>query len=301
MAMVALLPASLVVAQDDTVTSSPPASGAPAMSGLGQIAVTVLTEPPGLAAAFRIVREAGAGEAEMTPVELPAGGTWFSGPLSVGTHGVLVTVAPASADGEPADSLQILAVSCDDAHSATPSTAFAAVGRATFGVDEAEFITCTFTTGERTASGVGSAEPSMDPAADPGASGELTGLLLPREGSWRATNRRTVVVCASGTVAVKRTRDRGTLRVRDEGRVLIGRGLTDRGSGPLRMELQDSGTATYQGTQTIRGGGASTRITFEWRVVSEVRIEGSFHADITAGGEDCTMDREFDLDHIGDD
>jgi len=84
-------------------------------------------------------------------------------------------------------------------------------------------------------------DPALDPvdADDEGGFREIQLLPdpAPRAGIWRITNKRGLVSCAAA----------GTIRVRDDGRVLVGRSLFDGQRAPVRMEWKPDDNR-YEGT-----------------------------------------------------
>lgn len=163
-------------------------------------------------------------------------------------------------------------VSCDDPGSARRSFGDVQNSRATFEVDDAEVVTCTF-----------SLRPSL-------------ACKCPKEGRWNIANYTGSMVCTgamSMTLPLAADRSKGTLEVNNLCDTIVGRGMSaDEADVTMILQPDCSWKGEFGGQQD----GLPTTINFHWNVESATRITGNLDSTISQQGMTCRMARTFQLD-----
>ena len=166
-------------------------------------------------------------------------------------------------------------VRCDDPASAQASTGDARNRRATFEIDEAETVTCTFT---------------FQPAL---------ACKCPKEGRWSVNNHTGSMVCSgvmSMTMPLEAVRSTGMLDISSGCDTVVAKGLSE-DEKDLTMVLQPD--CSWEGVVGGQQDGLPTTINFHWNVEDETHIAGSLDSTYSLQGVTCRMARTFELDFEG--
>ena len=226
---------------------------------------------------------------------------------------------------DPGPEFEVVAAECDDASSRTPSAADPTTRTAVFNIDPGETVTCTLTVAEPDSSGDprgtfgGSGYNPYDPAADPeldpdrelipdretfedlppGVPDDLAPdagtYLVPKEGTWEATNQAVVMSCAGLTVPLERHTELGTIEVFDDGTRIVGTGLTEDGA-PIELHSVDSINGRYEGSIVIPEGGD---LRFLMQLETDELIWGVLDGELATGDAPCEILRPVVLVYLG--
>ena len=163
-----------------------------------------------------------------------------------------------------------------------------------------QFVTCTL---EAQAPGepdsVGSdadeAGPSPSPEALTTPDDTRDVALAPKPGRWRAVNAAGAIKCGGISTAVPETTDTGRLQVKKGGRriVFVGKGPK------VVLDQVEGRPGIYRGSVNDKSLGASVPLKYEVQVIDPEHFEGILNAKFKAGGQKCTLSRDFDSKYIG--
>jgi len=216
--------------------------------------------------------------------------------------------------------LVLVNVRCDDGTSASPSHGEVGARTATFNLDSGESVTCVFLYrspelagggtqpgAPDTPGGPGGAVPGGDEPVGPGG-GSSAGDdvdscespdLVPKAGRWNVTNLAGRMVCGSMiNMALKASRETGTLEIRDCGWTVVGIGMAE-DTAPLTMRAVDATSGRYAGAVGGEQDGIPMTIEFNWELNSDESIVGELHSEVTQQGMTCNMSRPFELRYAG--
>jgi len=159
--------------------------------------------------------------------------------------------------------------SCEESDTTTVSSA--AGTTASIGLDGGDRVTCTF---------------------------ELK-LLAPKPGTWRAKNGKGLVSCGTPLIRLPAVTERGTIKVRRKGDLLIARGLAPGSNTTWRLRRDTDDPRRYQGKVRLTVAGARGTFTTRLRLIDEERMEGGFSGNVRVRGARCTFSRPLDLTYVG--
>jgi len=240
---------------------------------------SVLAEPVG-AAAVRVVTTPAYPDATLRFTGMPGGDVRLDengiatirAPVNDGRHlSTLASIDPALVSA----GYLLTDVSCDDPGSARRSSGDVQNRRATFEIDDAEVVTCTF-----------SLRPSL-------------ACTCPKAGPWNIANHTGSMVCTgamSMTLPLAADRSKGTLEVNSRCDTIVGRGMSaDEADVTMILQPDCSWKGEFGGQQD----GLPTTINFHWNVESATRITGKLDSTIAQQGMTCRVARTFELDFGG--
>ncbi len=154
---------------------------------------------------------------------------------------------------------------------------------------------CSETDGTTSSSAAGTtAQIGLDPGDEVTCTFEMK-LLAPKPGKWRAENGRGLASCGGRLPPVT---EAGSLKVRRDGDVLIGRGLSP-GSSTVRLNRDQGDPRRYSGKLTINQSGARGTFDTTLRLIDEKHMEGAFSGKVKVRGQSCTFSRPLKLTYAG--
>ena len=99
-------------------------------------------------------------------------------------------------------------------------------------------------------------------------------------------------------MALKASRETGTLEIRDCGWTVVGIGMAE-DTAPLTMRAVDATSGRYAGAVGGEQDGIPMTIEFNWELNSDESIVGELHSEVTQQGMTCNMSRPFELRYAG--
>ena len=147
------------------------------------------------------------------------------------------------------------------------------------------------------------AGPRADLGVDPGdtvrCQFKLT-LLAPLPGTWQVQNKKGRLTCKGGFVQeLAPLTERGRIKVRRGGDVLIGNGISGERSAPVLMTRTRDAPRRYRGTFRVSVGGSRFKFTLDVTMDNEKKLTGVFKASGTIRGQKCTISRPVTLRYLG--
>jgi hypothetical protein len=233
----------------------------------GTAQLRVKTTPP---AAAGMVRFEGLPAGEVSLSQTGTG--LLSAEVADGRHvSTLAWIDPALVDA----GYRLAEVACDDPSSERRSHGDLSRSTATFEIEAAETVACTFHLAIATA------------------------CTCPKEGRWRVDNHTGSMVCSgvmAMTIPLKADRGHGTLTINDGCSRILAEGMSD-DEADLDMALQPN--CSWVGTVGGVQDGIPMTITFRWNVENERRITGDLESTVSQQGMTCRMSRTYQLDYDG--
>ncbi len=159
--------------------------------------------------------------------------------------------------------------SCDETDGSTSSSATGT--SAQIGLDPGDKVTCTF---------------------------EMK-ILAPKPGQWRARNGKGLVSCGVQSIKLPAVTDFGSLKVRQDGDLLIARGLSPGAGQAWRLHRDQADPRLYTGRVTLNLGGARGTFDTSLRMSDEKHMTGAFSGKVKVRGETCAFSRPLKLDYAG--
>ena len=159
--------------------------------------------------------------------------------------------------------------SCDETDATTSSSASGT--SAQIGLDPGDKVTCTF---------------------------EMK-ILAPKPGKWQARNGKGLVSCGVQNIKLPAVTDFGSLKVRENGDLLIARGLTPGSDTTWKLRRDQADPRRYTGRVTLNLGGARGTFDTALRMSDEEHMQGSFSGKVRVRGKTCGFSRPLKLDHAG--
>ncbi len=227
----------------------------------GDLTIRTKTEPPGNEGQFRYLVTPASSEHGETPQAMFGSPSGDRKQLWKGNWSVELQ--------DVDKRFELKSSSCEESDTTTVSSASGTT--ASIGLDGGDRVTCTF---------------------------ELK-LLAPRPGSWSAKNGRGVVSCGPPTITLPAVTERGTIRVRRKGDLLIARGLAPGSGTTWRLERDANDPRRYRGKVRLTVAGARGTFTTQLRLIDDERMEGAFSGNVRVRGTRCTFSRPLELTYVG--
>ncbi len=227
----------------------------------GDLIIETKTEPSGSAGRFSYVVTPASSEHGATPTTMYGSPSGLMARLWEGAWSVEMQ--------SPDQRWELKRSSCDEIDGATVSSASGT--SALIGLDPGDKVTCTF---------------------------ELK-LLAPKPGKWRARNGQGLVSCGTQSLKLPAVTDFGSLKVRQNGDLLMARGLTPGSDTTWKLRRDQTDPRRYTGRVTLNLAGARGTFDTSLRMRDEEHLTGSFSGKVKVRGQTCAFSRPLKLDYTG--
>ena len=227
----------------------------------GDLTIRTKTEPPGNEGQFRYRVVPASSEHGETPLAMVGSPAGDTKRLWKGGWSVELQ--------DVDERFELTRSSCEESDATTVSSA--AGTTASIGLDGGDDVTCTF---------------------------ELK-LLAPRPGTWSARNGKGLVSCGAPNLRLPAVTERGTIKVRRKGDLLITRGLAPGSNTTWRLQRDADDPRQYQGKVRLTVAGARGTFTTQLRLIDDERMEGGSSGTVRVRGTRCTFSRPLDLTYVG--
>lgn len=169
---------------------------------------------------------------------------------------------------------RLAGITCDDRSSQRRSDGDVGTRTATFNLEAAEAVTCTF-------------------QLSPG-----TACTCPKEGRWNVVNHTGSMACTgamSMTLPLAASRGQGTLVPDASCNTVAASGMSD---DEADIEMRVAPDCSYVGTVGGSRDGIPMTIKFTWNVENTERITGDLESNVSSNGVVCRMSRTYELDFM---
>lgn len=169
---------------------------------------------------------------------------------------------------------RLAGITCDDRSSQRRSDGDVGTRTATFNLEAAETVTCTFQLSIQTA------------------------CTCPREGRWSVVNHTGSMACTgamSMTLPLKASRGQSTFAHDGSCGTIVASGMSD---DEAEVVMRVAPDCSYVGTVGGTSDGIPTTIKFTWDVESTDRITGNLESNVSSNGMVCRMSRTYELDFM---